>query len=280
MFWEGILLRLAKRWISGTDAESATKDARVANKKGMSVVINYLGEDVTEQSVAEAHLQEYLRMQQAISENGIDGCVSVKLTQFGLGADDARCEERLLKAAGRASELGQLLWIDMENSPFLERTLEIYLRTRERFGNVGLAIQAYLRRSEGDLTRLIDRGARIRLVKGAYKEPHSLVFPTRAEVTKNYAKLMSILFERADNFAIGTHDSRMIDEARRLAESRHVSFEFEMLKGVRDELKEELVRSGYRVGEYLPYGAEWYRYSRRRIGEHPRNILLLIRSLF
>jgi proline dehydrogenase len=280
MFWEAILLRLAKRWISGTDAESAIKDALAANKKGMSAVINYLGEDVTEQPVAESHLQEYLRMQQAINENGINGCVSPKLTQFGLGADDAHCEERLLKAARKASDLGQLLWIDMENSPFLERTLEIYLRTRERFENVGLALQAYLRRSEGDLTRLIDRGARIRLVKGAYKEPHYLVFPTRAEVTKNYSKLMGILFERADNFAIGTHDSRMINEARRLSESRHVNFEFEMLKGVRDELKEELVSSGYRVGEYLPYGAEWYRYSRRRMSEHPSNILLLIRSLF
>jgi proline dehydrogenase len=280
MFWEGILLRIAKRWISGTDADSAIKDAWEANKRGMSVVINYLGEDVTEQSVAEAHLQEYLRMQQAISKNGINGCVSVKLTQFGLGADDARCEERLLKAAGQASHLGQLLWIDMENSPFVERTLEIYLRTRERFENVGLALQAYLRRSEGDLTRLIDRGARIRLVKGAYKEPDTIVFPTRAEVTKNYSKLMGVLFERADNFAIGTHDSRMVNEARRLSESRHANFEFEMLKGVRDELKEELVTSGYRVGEYLPYGAEWYRYSRRRMREHPSNILLLIRSLF
>ena len=168
----------------------------------------------------------------------------------------------------------------MENSRFLERTLEIYLRTRERFENVGLALQAYLRRSEGDLTRLIDKGARIRLVKGAYREPHSLVFPTRGEVTKNYSKLMGILFQRADNFAIGTHDSRMINEAKRLSESRHANFEFEMLKGVRDELKDELVSSGYSVGEYLPYGAEWYRYSRRRISEHPRNILLLIRSLF
>jgi len=280
MLWEGILLRLAKRWISGTDAESAIKDAWAANKRGMSAVINYLGEDVTDQSVAEAHLQEYLRMQRAISENGINGCVSVKLTQFGLGAEDARCEERLVRAAGHAAGLRQLLWIDMESSRFLERTLEIYLRTRERFENVGLALQAYLRRSEGDLTRLIDKGARIRLVKGAYREPHSLVFPTLGEITKNYSKLMGILFERADNFAIGTHDSRMINEAKRLSESWHVNFEFEMLKGVRDELKDELVSSGYRVGEYLPYGAEWYRYSRRRISEHPRNILLIIRSLF
>ncbi len=280
MFWEGILLRLAKRWISGADAESAIKDARAANQRGLRAVINYLGEDVTERSVAEAHLQEYLRMQQAISNNGIDGCVSVKLTQFGLGADDGGCEERLLKAARQASSLGQLLWIDMENSPFLERTLEVYLRTRERFENVGVALQAYMRRSEGDLARLIDKGGRIRLVKGAYREPPSLVFPTRAEVTKNYSRLMSILFERADDFVIGTHDSRMINEARRLSESRRVKFEFEMLKGVRDELKEELVNSGYRVGEYLPYGDEWYRYSMRRISEHPSNILLLIRSLF
>ncbi len=277
---EGILLRVAKRWICGTDAESALDDARRANGRGMSAVINFLGEDVTDQSVAEANLREYLKMQDGISNNGINGCVSVKLTQFGLDADVVRCEERLSKVAANASRLRQLLWIDMESSRLLDRTLEMYLRARERSANVGVALQAYLRRSEVDLKRLIDGGARIRLVKGAYRESHSLTFTTRVEVTKNYSKLMKTLFERSEDFVIGTHDSRLINEARRLSTSRGVNFEFEMLKGVRDNLKGELVSSGYKVGEYLPYGLEWYRYSRRRISEHPSNILLLIRSLF
>jgi proline dehydrogenase len=276
---EGLLLRVAKRWICGTDAESALEGAKTANGKHMSAIINFLGEDVIDQSVAEANLREYLEMQQAISNSGINGCVSVKLTQFGLDADATRCEERLSKVVANSSRLGQLLWIDMESSRFLDKTLEIYLRARERSEKVGVALQAYLRRSELDLTRLIERGARIRLVKGAYRESHDLAFPTRVEATNNYSKLMKILFERSDNFVIGTHDSRLIDEARRLSASGGVNFEFEMLKGVRDGLKGELVNSGYKVGEYLPYGAEWYRYSRRRISEHPSNIILLIRSL-
>ena len=279
-FLERIFLKVAKRWISGTDADSALDDARKANGRGMSAVINFLGEDVTDQSVAEANLLEYLKMQEAISNKGINGCVSVKLTQFGLEADGVRCEERLSKVAANATRLEQWLWIDMEGSRFVDRTLEMYLRARDQWNNVGVALQAYLRRSEADLTRLIDRGARIRLVKGAYREPHSLAFPTRGEATESYSKLMKILFERSNNFVIGTHDSRLINEARELSQSRGVDFEFEMLKGIRDNLKGELVSSKYKVGEYLPYGAEWYRYSRRRISEHPSNIILLIRSLF
>jgi len=276
---DALLLRLARRWIAGVDTESALKEARRANKKGMSVVLNYLGEEITDHSVAERHLGEYLKMQRAISSNGIDGGVSVKLTQFGLGADDTRAEGRLLQTAAEAERLGQPLWIDMEASGYLERTILIYTRLRQRYRNLGLALQAYMRRSEGDLKSLIEDGSRIRLVKGAYRESHELVFSSREETTRNYSKLMKILFEQGDNFVIGTHDSRLIDEARRLSESRSANFEFEMLKGIRDELKESLLKSGYKVGEYLPYGDLWYSYSKRRISEHPGNILLLLRSL-
>lgn len=274
-----MLLRLAKRWISGVDSRSALDDARVANGKGMNVVINYLGEEIRDQSVAEAHLHEYVRLQKAISAGGIDGCVTVKLTQLGLGVDDARARERLGILASEASKLGQDLWIDMEGSSYLERILDIYLQSLSERGRLGLALQSYMRRSEQDLRRLLDAGAMIRLVKGAYRESHDLIFPSRAEATSNFSKLMKILFDESERFVIATHDSKLIEEARRLSDSSHVNFEFHMLKGIRDELKVELLNSGYKVGEYLPYGDLWFSYSKRRITEHPSNILLLLRSL-
>ena len=245
----------------------------------MNVVINYLGEEIRDQSVADAHLKEYLELQQAISSEGINGCVTVKLTQLGLGVDDALAEERLLTLVNQTSKLSQDLWIDMEGSSYLERTIDVYLRLVRQHGHLGLALQSYMRRSEQDLRRLLDAGAMIRLVKGAYRESHELIFPTRAEATANFSKLMKILFDGSQRFVIATHDSKLIEEARRLSDSSHVNFEFHMLKGIRDELKAELQSSGYNVGEYLPYGDLWYSYSKRRITEHPSNILLLLRSL-
>jgi len=276
---ETLLLRLAKKWISGVDARSALDDAHLANSRGLDVVINYLGEEIRDPSVIDAHLQEYLKLQQAISSEGIKGCVSVKLTQLGLGEDDIRAEDRLLTLADQASKLGQDLWVDMEGSPYLERTIDLYLRLVPRHSHLGLALQSYMRRSESDLRRLLEAGAMIRLVKGAYRESSGLIFPTRAEATANFSRLMKILFDGSERFIIGTHDSKLIEEAKRLSDSSRANFEFHMLKGIRDELKEKLQNSGYKVGEYLPYGDLWYSYSKRRITEHPRNILLLLRSL-
>jgi proline dehydrogenase len=137
-----------------------------------------------------------------------------------------------------------------------------------------------MRRSESDLDNMLKIGARVRLVKGAYRETSDVVFPTRAETNRNFSKLSKILFEKGDNFAIATHDPKLIDEAKKLAELSHANFEFQMLKGIQDPLKDELALSRYRVGEYLPYGDRWYAYSKRRITEHPSNILLLLRSFF
>ncbi|HEV2227116.1 MAG TPA: proline dehydrogenase family protein, partial [Nitrososphaerales archaeon] len=172
-----------------------------------------------------------------------------------------------------------LLWLDMEGSKFTDATFKTYLAARERHQGVGVALQAYLRRSEADLKTILDAGGKVRIVKGAYRESHDIVYPTKKEVTDNFAKLMGILFERGEGFAIGTHDTLLIDKAKKLADSSHTNFRFELLKGIRDELKDELVKSGYHVHEYLPYGDSWYAYSKRRIKEHPSNIWLLLRSL-
>ncbi len=277
---QDLVFKVAKKWISGKNADEALESAASVNKRGLGAILNYLGEDVTDQSVAERHAGEYLKLERMISANKLDACVSVKLTQFGLLADEKLARQRAERLADEASSLNQFLWLDMESSKFTDATIDSYLELLEGHRNTGIALQAYLRRSEGDLHRLIEKGAKVRLVKGAYREPSDLIYTSRDEVSRNYSRLMNLLFEEGDNFAIGTHDSRLIDEARSLAKSHRVNFEFEMLKGIRDDLKPELVKSGYRVVDYIPYGEEWYNYSMRRMREHPSNVWLLVRSLF
>jgi proline dehydrogenase len=276
---ETVVLPLAKRWISGVNLESAVEDAKKANSKGIGAIVNFLGEEIKDPAEADAHTAEYLRLQQAISDSGIKGFASVKLTQLGLGSDEPGMQARLERIVDNSERLSQLLWIDMEGSPFIDATIRTYLTFHERHRHVGVALQSYTRRSESDLKKILDAGGTVRLVKGAYRESRDFVYSTRQEVSENFTKLLGILFERGDGFAIGTHDSALIDSGKKLAESHHADFRFELLKGIRDELKEDLVKSGYKVSEYLPYGDRWYAYSKRRITEHPSNVWLLLRSL-
>lgn len=276
---ERVVLPLAKRWISGVALDSAIEDAKKANSKGMGAVVNFLGEEIKDPAFADSHANEYLRLQQALADGGVDGFASVKLTQLGLGSDDEGMERRLEKIGANADRLKQLLWLDMEGSKYTDATIKTYLAAKEKHQGMGVALQAYLRRTESDLKTILDAGGKVRIVKGAYRESHDIVYSTKKEVTDNFARLMGTLFERSEGFAIGTHDSLLVDQARRLAESSHTNFRFELLKGIRDELKDELVKSGYKVYEYLPYGDSWYAYSKRRIKEHPSNIWLLLRSL-
>jgi proline dehydrogenase len=276
---EIVVLPVAKRWISGVTMDSALDDARKANSKGIGVVVNFLGEEIRDPATADAHTGEYLRLQQALSDGGINGFASVKLTQLGLGSDDQGMQTRLEKVAANSERLNQLLWVDMEGSASIEATLKTYLASHEKHKGLGVALQAYTRRSGSDLKSILDEGGMVRLVKGAYRENRDFVYPTRKEVADNYSNLMEVLFERGDGFAIATHDSALVAQAKALAESKHANFRFELLKGIRDDLKADLVKSGYKVSEYLPYGDRWYAYSKRRITEHPSNIWLLLRSL-
>ena len=274
-----LLYRVAKRWIAGQDQESLISDAKRANSKGMSFMANLLGEDIKDASTADAQAKEYFELQNAIAWNRLRGCVSVKLTQLGLGGDEQWLPKRLELLISNAERLEQFLWVDMESSAVTSKTLEVFTDAFTKHKKIGIAIQAYLRRSESDVKMLLDKGAHIRLVKGAYGEPRDLVFASRSEISKNYVFLMKQLFERGDNFAVGTHDSKLIEEAKRLAGSSHVNFEFQFLKGIRDDIKDGLVKSGYHLSEYLPYGDSWLQYSKRRLSEHPSNVWLLLRSL-
>lgn len=276
---ERVVLPVAKRWIAGADMQSAIEDAKRANSRGIGAIVNFLGEDIRDKALADAHAAEYLSLQQSLSEGGISGFVSVKLTQLGLGADDDGMRSRLERIASNADRFNQLLWIDMEGSAYTEATVRTYVALHEKHPEVGVALQAYTRRGEADLKSILDAGGTVRLVKGAYKESPGFVFPTRDQVRENFERLMGVLFERGDGFAIATHDSFLIDRAKVFADSKHVEFRFELLKGIREELKTDLVESGYKVSEYLPYGDSWYTYSKRRISEHPSNVWLLLRSL-
>lgn len=276
---EKVVLPVAKRWIAGVTMDSALAEAKKANSRGLGVIVNFLGEEIRDQATADAHTAEYLGIQQALQDQRLNGYASVKLTQLGMGADDEGMRSRLEKVAANAEVLGQLLWIDMEGSAFTDKTIKTYLDVHDRHPGVGVALQSYSRRSVSDLEAILGAGGKVRLVKGAYKEPPDVVFSKREEVSKNFTRLMEVLFDRGEGFGVATHDSTLIDRAIALSKASKAEFHFEMLKGIRDPLKEELSRSGFKVYEYIPYGDRWYAYSKRRISEHPSNIWLLLRSL-
>ncbi len=276
---QDLVFPIAKRWIAGKDMKTGLEAAKEANRNGYFALLNFLGEDVTDPTLAESQCGEYTALQRAISDSSIEGSVSVKLTQLGLLTDETVMKKRLTGLASAASSMGQQLWLDMEGSRFTDKTLETYRELHQTYRNTGVALQAYMRRSEADLSSLTETGAMVRLVKGAYNEPRDLVYSSRKETAENYLRLLRQLFERAENFTVATHDSALIDEARRLSSSHNARFEFGMLRGIRDELKKELVSSGFKVVDYIPYGDQWYSYSVRRIKEHPSNMWLLLRSL-
>ncbi len=270
---ERLLFRVAKKWVAGYSAADAIEAAKDANRRGMSAILNFLGEDATEKKQVDAAVAEYLSLMGLVKASGVRGCVSVKPTQLGLAIDYDLCLQNFRTLARRAKELGQFLWIDMESVKFTEDTITIYLELLKECPEIGIAIQAYLRRSGADILHILEHGGKIRLVKGAYHEPADHAFTTREEVDQNYSRLVEMLAEGGSFFAIATHDDRLVEQAV------GKNCEFQLLMGIRDELKNQLVKKGLPVAEYIPYGTHWLPYSVRRLRERKRNILLLARSL-
>jgi len=275
----GLLFRIAKHWIAGETYEDALARAQQSNQHQVLGIINLLGEETTLREEATAATAEYLEILKTIQARGVRSCISVKPTQLGLGIERSFFQSNLEQIVSAAKELGNFVWIDMEGFEYLPDTVEAYLRLRDKFDNVGVAIQAYTRRSEQDVNRILDAGGIIRLCKGAYNESAEVVYKNRDQINKTFSHLMRIIFERSRGFAIATHDEKLIEEAVRLSNVHHADFEFEMLMGIRDKKKLELVQRGYRVSEYIPFGRSWWAYSARRIREHKSNIFLLARSL-
>lgn len=277
--WNGLLFQIAKHWIAGETYQEALERAEQANVNKMLGIVNLLGEEVVAREETAAATTEYLELLKAIDARKIRSCISIKPTQLGLSIDRKLFEDNLNSLLSTAKSLGNFVWIDIEGSPYTTDTIDSYLEFRKRFDNVGVAIQAYLKRSEEDVNRILDSKGMIRLVKGAYNEKPEIAFKRKNQINENFSKLMRLMFERGEGFAIATHHEKLIEEAAELSKTRQVNFEFEMLMGIRDKKKIELAQRGYRVSEYIPYGKGWWAYSVRRIREHKSNILLLARSL-
>jgi len=274
-----LLFQIAKRWIAGETSEEALERAVQANADKMLGIINLLGEEVAVREETSAATREYLDVLKAIEARKIRSCISIKPTQLGLSIERKLFEENLNNILGAAKSLGNFVWIDIEGSRYTADTIDSYLEFRKRFDNVGVAIQEYLKRSEEDVNRILDAKGKIRLVKGAYNESPEIAFKRKKRINENFSKLMRLMFDRGEGFAIATHDEKLIEQAAELSKGRQVDFEFEMLMGIRDKKKIELAQDGNRVSDYIPYGKGWWGYSVRRIREHKSNIFLLGRSL-
>ncbi len=275
----GLLLRFARQWIAGEVMEAAIARTRRSNARGIGTILNLLGEHYEKPAEVAGAVEEYMTLLRQIKADGLDASVSIKLTQCGLRLSKDFCLENVLRILAQARALGVFLWMDMESSPWTDATLEIYERCLQEWDRVGVCLQAYLKRTEGDLGRLLPLGGKVRLVKGAYREPSSVALKSRAEITANYLKLMELLFQEGEYFAVATHDLALVERARALARDADGRFEFEMLMGVRDPLKVELVKEGFRTVEYVPYGPRWLPYFSRRIHEKPSNLITMVKSL-
>lgn len=280
--------RAARRFIAGETMEEALKAVQELNGRGLLATIDHLGENVTSKEEARAAAAEYLELLPKIAALGLKSHVSLKLTQMGLDIGVEFCRENLERIVARARELGNSVQIDMEGSAYTDQTLAIFRDLRAKYDNLGVALQANLRRTERDLEGLIPLGANVRLCKGAYKEPATIAFPKKREVDANYIKLLEMLLSREARAkgayaAIATHDERMIAKAKELAMRNGLGpedFEFQMLLGIRRRLAEELATEGYRVRIYVSYGTAWYPFYMRRLAERPANLLFILRNIF
>jgi len=274
----------ARRFIAGETVDEAIAAARDVAARGMHLTLDLLGESVTNLEEADAATRAYLGVLDAITASGIERNVSLKLTQLGLDVDKASAIDNLRKILERAEPAGFFVRIDMESSAYTDVTLEIFETLwRHGYTNIGIVLQSALYRSEEhDLPRVNALGARVRLVKGAYKEPKNVAHQKKADVDAAYARMMKTLITDGHYAAIATHDPAMIEIARQWARDHGVGpdrFEFQMLYGVRRDLQTMLVNAGYRVRVYIPFGREWFPYFMRRLGERPANAFFVLRSI-
>ena len=275
--------RLAKRFVAGETLEEALETGQRLKAERIAMTLDHLGESVGSLAEAGEAREVYLRALTAMGEAGIEGNVSLKLTQFGLDFSTEQCSSNVEQLVERASAMGGFVRVDMESSGYTERTLELVRGLHARHGAVGTVIQAYLYRSRKDVEDLCERGIRVRLCKGAYLEPATIAFPRKRDVDLNYVELMRLLAERGTYPAFATHDERIVEEIKaHVARIRlpREAFEFQMLYGIRRDLQRKLVAEGYRLRLYVPFGKAWYPYYMRRLAERPANVLFILRNLF
>jgi proline dehydrogenase len=273
----------ARRFIAGESVDEAIQAARAIEAQGFLLTLDYLGESVKTLEEADAATREYLRILDVIVAANVERNVSLKLTQLGLDVDRATCVDNLRRILEPAQRHGFFVRIDMENAPYTAVTLEIAETLwQQQYRNVGVVLQSYLYRSAADAARMTALGVRIRLVKGAYKEPKSVAWQQKAEVDGEYVRLMKYLLDQGKYPAIATHDPAIIESTLVYARERQIPadrFEFQMLYGVRRDLQRLLVARGHRMRVYVPFGRQWFPYFMRRLGERPANVAFVLKSL-
>lgn len=269
------------RFVAGETLNDAVEAARTVNKLGMSATLDFLGENVSTTADAQKARDAYLNIFDRIALEKLNANVSCKLTQLGLDLSVEFCEGMVLSIAERALAYESFLRIDMESAVYTQRTVELVKRVRAQSPAVGAVIQSYLYRSEPDIQDLLSYGCRIRLCKGAYKEPAEVAYPRKADVDANYVKLMRMLLTSGFYHGIATHDPHMIADTIRWAAEKKVAkdeFEFQMLYGVRTDLQRQLVKDGFNLRIYIPYGRDWFPYFMRRLAERPANLSFFLRN--
>ena len=279
----GLARQFASRFVAGEKLDEAIQAARALNEKGISTSLDLLGESVTDEKEAARSRDEVIEILDRIAATGVDANVSIKLTQMGLDLGDEICAANVSKVLERAREHDIFVRIDMEGSPYTERTLKLFTdRLHPEFGNLtGVVIQSYMRRSAADVDMLVDMQARVRLCKGAYAEPATIAFQERKEVSDSYAALMERLVKEGKYPGIATQDEDLVNRTVEFAKKENISpdrFEFQMLYGVRRDLQERLHNDGYNMRVYIPFGTQWYPYLMRRLAERPANLAFITMS--
>jgi proline dehydrogenase len=275
--------RLSRRFVAGDTLEEALEVGRRINSEGISLTLDHLGENVTSLEEAKVSRDVYMRALRAMHDSGVNGNVSLKLTQFGMDLSEEACRANVEQLVRQAAELGNFVRVDMESSAYTDRTLRLVTDLHALHASVGTVIQAYLYRSRDDVEMLCARGIRVRLCKGAYLEPPSVAFQRKSDVDQNFVELMRVLLDRGVCPAIATHDPKMIEATKAHAAAQGIArncFEFQMLYGIRRDLQRKLVAQGYRLRLYVPFGRAWYPYFMRRLAERPANVFFLLRNLF
>jgi len=278
--------RISTRFVAGTQVEDVLRATKAINQAGATVSIDNLGENVTNVEEARESARLYHQLLDDIARLGLKANISLKLTHMGLDIDEKLARELVAGLVAKAASLKSFVRVDMEGSPYTQRTLDFVHELHRMPGNrgvVGTVIQSYLHRSEQDVNDLLAQGIRIRLCKGAYKEPPEIAFQKKSEVDANYVKLMKILMKSGIYHGLATHDEAIIKEAKAFATSEKIardSFEFQMLHGIRRDLQQQLVREGWGMRVYIPFGTEWYPYFMRRLAERPANVFFIVKNFF
>jgi len=279
--------RLSSRFVAGTQVADAIRVASELNKKGITVSVDNLGENVTNVEEARASAELYHQLLDQIAANKLEANVSLKLTHMGLDVDEQLARDLVTGLVQQAASLSppNFIRVDMEGSPYTQRTLDFVHelhRMPGHAGRVGTVIQSYMLRAEADVEKLLSDRIRIRLCKGAYKEPPEIAFQKKADVDANYIKLMKMLLKSGVYHGLATHDENIINETKAFATRENIprdAFEFQMLHGIRRDLQQGLVRDGWRMRVYIPFGTEWYPYFMRRLAERPANVFFIVKNM-